>query len=39
MLKHKLTESDYSQTEWQITLSLHITPDRLTAALLSPASF
>lgn len=39
MLKHKLTESDYSQTEWQIMLSLPILPDRLTAALLSPASF
>lgn len=39
MFKHKLTELDYSQTEWQITLSLQIPPDRLTAALLSPASF
>lgn len=39
MLKHKLTKLDYSQREWQITLSLQITPDGLTAALLSLASF
>jgi len=39
MLKHKLTELDYSQMEWQIMLSLQIPLDRLTAALLYPASF
>lgn len=39
MLKHKLTESEYSQTEGQVTLSLQVPPDRLTAPLLSHASF